>query len=492
MSPSLPPEPAQQRPRLTRLLQAIATALLVSTFVAAVHDVSTSWDVWYYHLPFAARIWGIVPEQAYSFHALNEARFQGFPLLGELLQGLFWRAFGRPEASNLVAFAAVPLHALFLKRFFQVPLHLSVIGLMAIPLVQLHASSCYIDLPANSCAAMLVLLVYHLFTREGAVSGRTLVLLGVLAAGAVNMRFQLLAVVLLALLAATPRVLGPLFRDLGSAGKARQRALLKLSLIALSLPLVFASPLKNLVLHHNPFYPVKLAPFGIALPGVEDVYSSSPPYLEHAPRPLRFLYSLLEIGVRPMTSRRRWTIDQWMPEGSTGNRMGGFFGAYVVFHLAALGWATARARTLPARVGAALFAVLTAVTALLPQSHELRYYLYWMLVLVSLNLILACQRERLALSPSPPALGAAGAGALLIVLAVTRCGYVYPSGSSFATLLHDKVDPATLERIRDGGQACLSREPWTILYAATFHPPSRYAIQETERKEDCGAYRWIE
>lgn len=469
---------------------------MASTFVAAVHDVSTPWDVWYYHLPFAARIWGIVPEQAYSFHAINEARFQGFPLLGELLQGLFWRAFGRPEASNLVAFAAVPLHALFLKRFFQVPLHLSVIALMAIPLVQLHASSCYIDLPANSCASMLVLLVYHLFTRERTgereVSGRTLVLLGVLAAGAVNMRFQLLAVVLLALLAATPPVLGPLFRELGSAGNPRRRALLKLSLIALSLPLVFASPLQNLVLHQNPFYPVKLALGGLALPGVEDVYSSSPPYLEHAPRPLRFLYSLLEIGVQPMTVRRRWTIDQWMPEGSTGNRMGGYFGAYVVFHLAALGWATARARARPARVGAALFAVLTAVTALLPQSHELRYYLYWMLVLVSLNLILACRQDRLALSPSPPALGAAGAGALLIVLAVTRCGYVYPSGSSFATLLHDKVDPATLGQIRDGDQVCLSREPWTILYAATFHPPSRYAIKEAERKEDCGAYRWIE
>ena len=39
----------------TRLLQALALALALSTFAAGLHDVSRAWDVWYYHLPFAAR-----------------------------------------------------------------------------------------------------------------------------------------------------------------------------------------------------------------------------------------------------------------------------------------------------------------------------------------------------------------------------------------------------------------------------------------------------
>src|SRR4051794_25273954 len=80
------------------------------------------------------------------------------------------------------------------------------------------------------------------------------------------------------------------------------------------------------------------------------------------------------------------------------------------------------------------FAVLTAVTAALPQSHELRYYLYWMIVLVSLNLILA-SREGARVGLTPPALGAACALALSVVLAVTRCGYAYPSGSTFTELV---------------------------------------------------------
>ena len=37
-----------------------------------------------------------------------------------------------------------------------------------------------------------------------------------------------------------------------------------------------------------------------------------------------------------MSDEHRWTVDQWMPDDSTGNRMGGFFGAYVVVNLALL------------------------------------------------------------------------------------------------------------------------------------------------------------
>ena len=47
------------KPRLTAILRLIAFGLAISIFAAALHDVSRAWDVWYYHLPFAARIWGI-------------------------------------------------------------------------------------------------------------------------------------------------------------------------------------------------------------------------------------------------------------------------------------------------------------------------------------------------------------------------------------------------------------------------------------------------
>ena len=45
---------------------------------AALHDVPHAYDAWYYHLPFAARIGGIVPAELYVFNAANEAAVQAF------------------------------------------------------------------------------------------------------------------------------------------------------------------------------------------------------------------------------------------------------------------------------------------------------------------------------------------------------------------------------------------------------------------------------
>lgn len=482
------PAPAATRSAraVTLALQILAAALAASILAAALHDVSTAWDVWYYHLPFAARLAGVVPAEAYAWSARNQGNYDGFPLLAELLQGLFWRVTGRPESANLVAAGSLALYLWALRREHAVPLHLGAIALLAIPLVQLHASACYVDLPANLAASLLVLKVIRLHTSPAPPPEHAPLHLLALAGIAANMRFQLHPVVALALLVAAPRLLPPLLR-----GPRRN-----LALVAVALPLAFYAPLANLVVHHNPYYPMRLSIAGLALPGREDPYSSAPAYLEHAPRALRWLYSVLEIGVRPLTEPRRWTIDQWMPEGSAGNRMGGFFGAYAVFHVALLAWLAARGapdprdRRSPARRSALAFAGLTAVTAVLPQSHELRYYLYWMIVLVSLNLSLVGARPDAA--RWAPALGAACAVALGIVLAVTRAGYAYPSGSTFAELVESKVDAALLARIRDGDRVCLSREPWTFLYAARFHPPRRYAVRETDGREACGDHRWEE
>ena len=114
--------------------------------VEALHDVSRAWDVWYYHLPFAARIAGIVPASQFAYDPLNQARFDGFPLLGEALQGLLWRITGRPESANLVAFSALPLFAWFAKKRLGVPMWATILALLAVPLVQIHATSCYVDL----------------------------------------------------------------------------------------------------------------------------------------------------------------------------------------------------------------------------------------------------------------------------------------------------------------------------------------------------------
>jgi hypothetical protein len=461
-----------------RVLQVLAAIVTLAVFVTAAHDVSRAWDVWYYHLPFAARLAGILPRDVFVFHAANEARFDGLPLLGEMLQGAVWRVTGRLECANLVAFACVPLFAWFSHRRLGVAPHLTVLGLFAIPLVLAHASSCYVDLLANAATAIVVLLAIEAHATERRVGHRTLALAAVAAAVAANTKVLVQPIVLAGLAALAVRASRP------------RRVLLPLVAAAVTLAVVFAKPLENLVLHGNPFFPVRASILGLALPGVEDPYSSAPPWLASAPEPVRFVCSLLEIGVRPMTDSWRWTVDQWMPPGSTGPRMGGFFGAYVVLEVAFLVIVAVRQRSRVARMAAGCFAAFTALTAIMPQAHELRYYMAWMIVLVTLNRWLAC-REGAPLRWRVW-LGATSAAALVVVILVSRGVYVLPTGSTFQEVLKADVDPKALAGIADGERVCVRREPWNLLWAAPLHPPRRYVVKEAEDPEDCAGYRPID
>jgi hypothetical protein len=118
----------------------------------------------------------------------------------------------------------------------------------------------------------------------------------------------------------------------------------------------------------------------------------------------------------------------------------------------------------------------------------------WMIVLVSLNLWMVCDRRLAADRPlpawAPTALGFACTAFLAVVLAVTRGGYVRASGSSFAEHLRDSVDPAVIAGVRDGEHVCLRREPHTFLYAAPFHD-RRYVVREVEAPKQCGDARWV-
>ena len=470
-------------------LPSLCALVLLGMLAAALHDTSRAWDGPYYHLPFAARLVGLLPASEFVFHRMNEARYEGFPLLGELLQGLAWRLLGRPEAANLVALGSLPLFALFARRRLGIPAHLTLLGLLAVPLIHLHATACYVDLPANLAASAVILVAVQAYASSERLTDGSLALACVAAGIAANMRFQLHVVLGAALLLLGLRALRQRLAD--AHGPARRRSLSRLAALALVLlPLAFFSPLKNVLVHGNPYYPVELRLFGRTLPGADTPYEASPPWLARAPRPARFAASLLELGVRPFPDARRWTVDQWMPDDSTGSRMGGFFGAYVVAQLLMLGARCALDRARAVRVTAAGVALLAALTSVMPQSHELRYYLYFMVVLVTANLALACRPEALDLRAlRPGAQGALAALALGVVLGVTRLGYVRPTGSTFAELVAEHVSAADLAGIRDGERVCVERAPWDMLWAARFHGPRRYVVKQAEEPAECEGYR---
>lgn len=466
------------------LLRVAAIALASSLLVAGWCDVSQAYDVWYYHLPFAARLTGIVDASTYVFSADNEARFAGFPLLGELLQGIAWRATGHVAATNLVSLAALFGLPIFLRRFFGAPLHLSVIALLAIPLVHTHATSSYVDLPANACITMLLLCVHRALVATEPPSPRFLGGCAVLAAAAANTKFQLVPIVTIASAVLLVLALRDVRQWTSAGAAARSRTWRRLAVFALAIPCVFATPIKNTLVHGNPVWPVELRVLGRSLPHVDEAYESSPRHLEGVPRPVRFFRSVLEIDNRPIATQRRWSLDQWTPPDERGYRMGGYFGAYVVINLVALAGAAWRRRNRETRMAVALFAGVTVVASLVPQSHELRYYMHWMLFLVSLNVVLWARDARWAV-------GLVAASALAVVTWSTDAAYLYASGSTFEELVERRVERSVIETAMPGERLCIDRQPFTFLYAPAFHADKGYVVQEATTDADCRGARRV-
>jgi hypothetical protein len=450
---------------IERAWRVLAALLATSLVVAAWHDVSQGYDAWYYHLPFAARLTGLEHAGAFVFSAENQRRFDGFPLFAELLQGLVWRLTGHVEATSFVSLGALFGLVLVLRRLYGVAASIALFAFMAIPLVHIHATSGYVDLFANACVTVLLLFLHHVLASVVPPSPKLLGVAALAAAAAANTKFQLVPVVVVASVALVVVTI--------RRGIDRRQ----IAIVGLAIPLVFATPIKNVVRHGNPVWPVELRLAGHTLPSAEAAYAFTPAHLRDAPRPVRFARSVLEIDNGPITER--WSLDQWAPPSSPACRMGGFFGGYAIVLLGLLGLAMRR-RTREALAAGGVFAGATVVAAFVPQSHELRYYMFWMLSLVALNLVL--WRKHVAMS-------AAAMAAFVVVTWATDGHYVYPSGKTFATYLREHTSAAVLDSITPGERVCIGRQPFTFLYAPLFHPGKDYVVQERAEDADCAGAR---
>ena len=105
----------KNRQVLETILKAIALIIAVSIFLKAIIDIDTNYDVGWYQLPFAARIWGIVPAESFLSEDLIEYRYDGFPLLANFFQGLLWKLTGRIQATNLVGYLSLIIYFFFLN-----------------------------------------------------------------------------------------------------------------------------------------------------------------------------------------------------------------------------------------------------------------------------------------------------------------------------------------------------------------------------------------
>ena len=481
------------------ILSAIAIIIATSIFLKAIIDIDTNYDVGWYHLPWAARIWGIVPESAFMSENLIEHRYDGFPLLAHFFQGLLWKVTGRIQATNLVGYLSLIAYFFVLKTCFKVPLYLSVIAIFTIPAVLTHAATSFVDLFGNVGVSTLMLMVYQFWRQSQLPRKRELLLAIVGAAVAVNTKPQLQPLVFVLYWVVGIRLVWLYFKHTDSN---KRKLWLTLPLAAIASVLIFATPIKNVALYGNPFYPIKIEIAGIVLN-----HQLTPKTYDEGDRPQKWLQSILEINTP------KWSPDQWNEDNPQYlDRAGGFFGAYVVFNLLLLVGLTVREqlqnRAFPkdksCNATTALITVLlvSLIPANFPQSHELRYFMFWMITLVSLNLCLVSSLQKANKWLQPKYLGLVCLVFLAIVCIRIDDYYLRPVFNSFEPYLKDTVKIELLEQMIPNERTCMiSRHaipdpkavpfasiPNAFYYSSYFHPEIEYdySIKAAVDPRDCG------
>ena len=178
-----------------------------------------------------------------------------------------------------------------------------------------------------------------------------------------------------------------------------------------------------------------------------------------------------------------------------------FFGWYVIFNLVLLGYLFVRYRGRLTSTAIIVVAIMSTITAFAPQSHELRYYLYWMISLVSLNLYMVTAIEKL--SPrkrqllNTRNLGLICLIFLSVVIAKTNFVYIKPNFYTLEKHLRYVVNPNILKKIKPGEKVCLINKSKqyrkTNGYPVYFHPQLdySYSIKSALDASECRGLRQI-
>ncbi|MDX2239615.1 MAG: hypothetical protein NW224_02920 [Leptolyngbyaceae cyanobacterium bins.302] len=479
--------------------QLIAIGCLTLLLIKAAFSVDMNWDTWAYRNPFIARLWGIVTSEQYLMPSGHEERFKGFPLAAEFLQGFFWKISGRIEAINLLGIFSFFAYILFIWNYLKIPFYASVIALLAVPLIQLHATSAYIDLFANLCISAFLVLVYIMSFRRGELNARNLLLLILLGILAGNAKFQVMPTLLIGYFLFILRIF--LMKDESWLGNFSKQALTGLILIGLVLS--FGVIVKNSILYSNPFYPIDITVGFLHFKGPEAEYSIIPKYLKNLPRTIQWFLSVTEID---FLIRKLWqksslynldmnTGDEVIGNAHVGGRTGGFFGPYVIFQLCLLFYYSIiflRQQQYHQKQLAQgskgihendekrplfiVFALLTLFSSFLPQSIELRYYLYWVIILITINLYLSTYTSSFF---NLQKLNFASMLFLILVTVITGFNSFHLNLVSFESFRINTLDAKILTQVKATNQpVCLAGYyPSTFLYAAPFND-GNYILQD--------------
>jgi hypothetical protein len=490
---------------VARLLLAAAFLLLVALAYKGWRDIDGAWDSTWYHMPFAALRVGLISQKQYQISQWLSTYYDGFPELPDYLQGIAWRLTSRPQAANLVSLFALVCVTIFFRIRYKVPFGYIFVGLLGIPMVLIQSTSTYVDLFTNSFATIGIFTLFWMWMEPERFTTGDLLVVFASVAVAINSKPQFVAIGTLALAALLIGILLNRQKLTCLRDQLRRattgRRLLVVAACILCLCLAYVNPAKNLIKFHNPAYPAKANIGHWHLPGSYKVRSIAnyPPYLEQFPQYRRWIISIIEYdsfdGRNPL-----WTNS----DGDVGPRsaahMGGAFGALVLFNLFFFLILQGKVRRRYGRKPAAFLVIITVVTAVMPASQEIRYYMYWIMCLVALNLVLI---EKGMTEPERGTFRLVSAAAmssfLIFVLCATGMQYVSSNGVSMESLVKEGQIERQLVQMNllDGEVVCVKGKiPRTFFYAPIFNPKMEdkyhYGIIEFEDDKGCMGKRVLQ
>jgi hypothetical protein len=475
-----------KRKRLREILRALdygVFAVLIALLAwKALTDVDIEWDSVAYHLPFAALTVGIFTHEQYSFGFGSglEATYAGFPHLHDLLRGILWVLTSNPNTCNLLNVAVFGTFTLLLHYFSRVPATLIAIATAAIPVVHLQLAGAHAD---NLCnlpfgLALLLVIVALVGTK------RSVILLYAAIVGslafAANVKLQFVP------LAAFALVLSSVYFFLNyvrRAASAEKRIFVSLFVVAGAA--IAWLPIKSFAIYGNPIYPVSLSLFGLKLPGwITTEFYSGPEYLQGSSAAWRWLVSVSEFRAFDFRWRPYAIAQGDVPVGAMSFRMGGYLFNFVVITLGTLILALKQLDRRSRIMIAAILIGMTFAVMNIPGSHELRYYSFWMVTLVSTTLALLWTGSQPILRAT---YGVACIGSFLFVASITGYTYLFPQERSLKWLLaSQRADQFVLEHIHAGGRYCVNPNKYAFLLAPYFHPnQGGYSIKAFVSREQC-------
>ena len=388
----------------------------------------------------------------------------------------------------------------YIYWFFRVDWGWATISLLSIPIIQIHATTSYIDLAPNIAAtigilSVLLLLIYP--ERVGPLA------LGLFAASMIflgNARLQLTPIATLLIVILTAILMQKSHSEAAIRGcLPRPRFIFVLGTLLMVLTL--GNSIKNLIVFGSPFYPVEITAGShtiFAGPWKANAGNSLSNQLRTTPSSLTWLLSILDF--RAFDGRYTpYTLDQGDVDQSLWSfRMGGYSAWSVLFNLSFLIWfLVERTRSLVAfRITmSAIVVANTLSVVVMPASHELRYYMYWIISLASINLIIYCGDTDCQFNVCPSI--STAYKLTLLVLFISICSITgleyFASGLDARNTITDWLIQERIDRIAGPHAIICAPKPVAFLYSEAFQPArsaddTYQVLQDPDDPRKCTKY----